>query len=575
MKRILESNNKIIHYILILISATIAAIPLINLRIYGTDDGFIHILRILGVENILKSGTFPPLINGAFCNGFGYAINVFYPPIVTFGPLIFRLFLSSYSNCLKIYSYITILVSGFTMYHFVKELSGKKEVALFSSVIYIFIPYRLETIYNRFAIGEFSAYMFIPLVFLGLHNLLYGDKKKHYYITIGAVGLMLTHTLTTEYTAMFAIIYILLNIPKLKDKEIVKKIVINVIFIITITSFFLIPLLEYKLHSEYRIFSPDVMYYRGEYVAGTAISLAQLFKDFEPNGVSFTLGITFTILMLLGVITYKKMNNQDKSNYLSFLVIAIISLYMTNRFFPWSIMPYFVATMQFAWRMLAFFEFAMSVLCGYNLFTFINMATKNKKKWFKELLSFSAVAIIIITMSKVNYNYKYEEHKKMTDDQYEKWAQSQEFLSIYSINREYLPCNEDMADYIIKRDNNAHVISGKAELKNQNKENLIFECTAINVVQDTQIELPFVNYPGYKITLEHNGEKEQIEYYQSDNGFISISIPKNMESVNISIKYVGTIIEKISYIITIISLILFIIYLIYMKRKDKFNETKT
>lgn len=189
MKRFFKdiSKNKIIHYILIFVAATIAAIPLINLRIYGTDDGFIHILRLMGIENILQAGTFPPLIHGTYCNGFGYAINAFYPPIVTYGPLIFRLLFSSYSNCLKIYTYITLIISGLTMYQFVKELSGKREIALFSAIVYIFIPYRLETIYHRFAIGEFSAYMFIPLVFLGLYNLLYGDKKKHYYITIGAV----------------------------------------------------------------------------------------------------------------------------------------------------------------------------------------------------------------------------------------------------------------------------------------------------------------------------------------------------------------------------------------------------
>lgn len=181
------SKNKIIHYILIFVAATIAAIPLIKLRIYGTDDGFIHILRIMGVENILQEGNFPPLIHSTYCNGFGYAINVFYPPLVTYMPLIFKFFFSSFSDCLKIYTYITLMISGFTMYYFVKELSGKREIALFSAIIYIFIPYRLETIYNRFAIGEFSAYMFIPLVFLGLHNLLYGNKKKHYYITVGAV----------------------------------------------------------------------------------------------------------------------------------------------------------------------------------------------------------------------------------------------------------------------------------------------------------------------------------------------------------------------------------------------------
>ena len=94
MKRFFENfrNNKNVHYILIFLAATIAAIPLIKLCIYGTDDGFIHILRIMGVENILKSGIFPPYIHPTYCSGFGYAINVFYPPLVTYGPLIFKLF---------------------------------------------------------------------------------------------------------------------------------------------------------------------------------------------------------------------------------------------------------------------------------------------------------------------------------------------------------------------------------------------------------------------------------------------------------------------------------------------------
>ena len=141
MKSFFENikNNRCVHYFLIFLAATIAAIPLIKLRIYGTDDGFIHILRIMGVEDILKSGTFPPFINQVYCNGFGYAINVFYPPIVTYIPLIFKLFCTHYYTCLKIYSFITILVSGLSMYKLVEEISEKKEIALIAAIFYIFI----------------------------------------------------------------------------------------------------------------------------------------------------------------------------------------------------------------------------------------------------------------------------------------------------------------------------------------------------------------------------------------------------------------------------------------------------
>ena len=569
-------NNKYIHYLLILLAATIAAIPLIKLRIYGTDDGFIHILRIMGVEDILKSGTFPPFINQAYCNGFGYAINVFYPPIVTYAPLLFRLILSSYSNCLKIYTYITIMISGFTMYQFVKELSDRREIALLSAVIYIFIPYRLETIYNRFAIGEFSAYMFIPLVFLGLHNLLYGDKKKHYYITIGAVGLMLTHTLTTEYTAIFAIAYLLLNAYKIKNKEVIKKIIINIIFILLISAFFLVPLLEYRLHSEYTIFSADAMQYRGKDVARTTISLIQLFKDTDPDGVSFILGIPFIILILLGIVTFRKMTNQDKSNCIAFLVIAMISLFMTTRFFPWSIMPNCISTMQFAWRMLAFFEFAMAVFCGYNVFTVITMISNSKDNWLSGLLLILSAILITITMAKIDYNYKYEEQKQLSDIEYEDWIKSKDKLSPYSINREYLPYSTkgNLKTYTLQREDRAYIISGEANILEQNKNNLTFSLTAENVSDGAIIELPFFNYPGYTVLIENNNTKQKVDYHESEFGFIEITIPEQMKNVKIDVKYTGTVIEKLSYVISIISAILFIVYLLYIKRKDKLNDKK-
>lgn len=578
MKKFLEDleNDKIVHYILIVLAATIAGIPLINLRIYGTDDGFIHILRTIEVDNILKLGFFPPFISPKYCNGFGYAINVFYPPLVTYGPLIFKLICSHYIDAIKIYTYLTILISGISMYYLVKEISTKKEVALISAIIYIFIPYRLETIYNRFAIGEFSAYMFIPLVFLGLHNLLYGDKKKHYFITIGAVGLMLTHTLSTEYTALFAIMYLLVNCLKLKDKEVIKKILINMFFILTISAFFILPLLEYRIHSDYIMFSSTAMRYTGEDVSQTTLDFSQLFRDTEePEGVCFNLGIVFIALMLLGFFTYRKMAERDKNIYLCFLLIAVISLFMVTNFFPWTIMPDFISTMQFAWRMLAFFEFAMSILCAYNVITFIEIITK--KSWMYGTLLLGFVIVIIGGMTKVNYNYKYESGKNMDDLMYEETVMSRDTLNVYSINREYLPYSEknnEVADYITKRKNKIYILSGEATITDETKNKLTLTCNLEKVSEGTKLELPFINYPGYKVTLKDKDGEKNIEYKQSEKGLIEIEIPAAFERGELKIEYTGTTLEKTSYIISIISTILFIGYLIYTKRKEQLNENK-
>lgn len=453
------SQDKFIHYILIFFATCIATIPLINLRIYGTDDGYVHILRLIGTDKIFQEGIFPPLICSSFCRGFGYAINLFYPPIVTYGPLLFKIFCAHFYDCLKIYAFFTILISGFTMYNFIYETTKKRQIAIIVAVIYIFIPYRLETIYNRFAIGEFSAYMFLPVLFQGLYNLLHGDGKKHYYIAIAGIGLMLSHTITTEYSAIFTLIYLLLNLNKVLNKEKIKKIGINLLFILLICAFFLVPMFEHNLAGDYTIFSSEMMGSTPEDVQAGTIRFIQLFADIEENGVSFKLGIPLIVLSLLGIFTYRKMKRDYKGEYLSFLFIAVVSLIMTTYLFPWEYMPSVFAVLQYSWRLLTFFEFALAILAGLNLYTFIEIISKDKEN-IKNVACIASVIVIIITMAKTDYSYHYEDAKSLSDADYEESVLSQETLSHFSINRDYLPINASnlQSTYLADREDKVYVL---------------------------------------------------------------------------------------------------------------------
>ena len=70
----------------------------------------------------------------------------------------------------------------------------------------------------------------------------------------GAIGLMLSHTISTFYTAIFAVAYILFYVKKLKEKGILEKLCINILFILLITAFFWLPMLEAKTAANYAIF---------------------------------------------------------------------------------------------------------------------------------------------------------------------------------------------------------------------------------------------------------------------------------------------------------------------------------
>lgn len=579
MKKIIENirKDKVIHYIIIIAASLIAAIPLINLRIYGTDDGYVHMLRIFGMEQILKEQNFPPFIYSKFVNGFGYAINLFYSPIVTYGPLFFRIFGLHYYTCLKLFAYSTILISCFTMYNFLYEVSKKREIAILGAVIYAFIPYRLETIFNRFAIGEFTAYIFFPMLFHGLFNLLKGDGKKHYYIAISAIGLILTHTISTEYSAIFALLYIIFNLKQLKNKGVIRKIAINVIFILAITTFFTVPLMEHKILGNYVIFNSTSMKSLPSDVQNSTIKISQLFKDIgEVNGVSFKIGIPLIILTLLGIVSYKKLDKNIRSEYITFTVIAMISLAMVTKLFPWIIMPKTLTTLQFAWRMLAFFEFALSIICAINLYYFIDTICKKSSKDTKvhtktenlyNMLLLFAIIVIITSMMKIDYNYSYEKEKFLTDEEYE--TKINEKNSIWSINREYLPEKVDVKklgkSYLDYRENRVYVLDGNSTITNEKKKGLQLEFDIENYKANTILELPYIYYLGYTVTTEQN---EKIQMFESNNGMLAIKLDENIESAHITVKYTGTTIEKVSYLISAISIITFIGYVIYSKKQD-------
>jgi len=99
-------------------------------------------------------------------------------------------------------------------------------------------------------LGEFVSFIFIPMVFLGLYSI-FNNTGKHYWLTFGAIGLILTHNMSAIITAVFTVIYLIININKLKE---IKVLIIDLLFILIITSFFWIPMLETKYISNYQIY---------------------------------------------------------------------------------------------------------------------------------------------------------------------------------------------------------------------------------------------------------------------------------------------------------------------------------
>ena len=143
---------------------------------------------------------------------------MFYPPINTAINVFFALITGDVVIAMKLFTFVTFLLSGIFMYQFVDTISKNKLAALFSSIFYMIAPYRMLNTYVRLAVGEMTGFIFIPLIFRGIYYIFEEKKEKSYLYVFGTIGLLLSHNITTMLTFLLGLAYLIMNICKLKDK---------------------------------------------------------------------------------------------------------------------------------------------------------------------------------------------------------------------------------------------------------------------------------------------------------------------------------------------------------------------
>lgn len=546
---------KIKDYIIILIFALIISIPLMNKEfdIYR-DDGIQHIARLMGTYQTITEGEYPPVIMSNFCNNFGYSWTIFYSPFTAFVPLIFRIFTSSYELILKLFIILCSFLSGIAMYEFVKKVTKNRYAGLLAAALYMFEPYRLTDIYMRVAISELASFIFLPIVFQGMYNIFNDEEKsmkKSLLLTLGAVGLILTHIVIAMYTAIICCIYLLINIKKLKDKRILKMLGVNILLIILLSSFYLLPMLEHKVSTDYEVFKAGRMERTEELIRNKVDPIDLLYTG--QNELSLEIGLVSLIGLVFTLLAYKKIDNSYKKIYWFSLITGIICIILSLRFFPFEKLPAIFKMIQFTFRLLEFSSFFFAFVAAVNYSLII------KKFNMKDVLVLSLITFLLVVPLKKNLDYE----KEWSEEKL--WPAVRVTESTGRVHAgcatfEYLPSKAfENLDYIKQRNDTVYVLDGNAVIENEEKNgtNMSFEVS--NVSENTLIELPYIYYLGYSVEIQDtNGNIEKTDTFESENGFVAINLNEGTEG-KIVVSYTGTILMNISYIVSIGTLIVLLI----------------
>ena len=121
MKKIIETikQKTWVHYTIITIIGLLIALPFLWVQIRTTDDGWLHLIRLIGLDNSITQGEFPYLVTPYICRNFGYSMLAFYPPIVTYIPYILGLITGAFNTGIKVFAAFTVVLSGIFMYNFI------------------------------------------------------------------------------------------------------------------------------------------------------------------------------------------------------------------------------------------------------------------------------------------------------------------------------------------------------------------------------------------------------------------------------------------------------------------------
>lgn len=445
--------RNIILVIFTIILSVFTVLPLFHAGFFDFHDNT-QVVRVFEMGKSLEGGMLPVRWVPDLGYGYGYPIFNFYGPLPYYIGGIANIAGFNALLATKIMFAIGIIISGITMFFLSNRFFGNLG-GVVSSVIYMYFPYHAVNIYVRGAVDEFFAYAFLPIVFLGLFELVAKAPKKlasisNYYllalISIGIFLVSVSHNLSIFMLLLLLVPYFFMSVLLVKQKKnYVVFLIVAVFFGILLSSFYILPAF---LEMKYTDVASQVG--GGANFSDHYVCINQYWNSMWGfggsvkgcmDGLSFKLGKTNLLFLLVSVSLFvvavlrKKVRVQEKTVFISFcllLISAFLTLSISD--FIWKTTPY-MQFIQYPWRFINFIGLFIAFIVGYILFCV-------RELWGKEAQIITCAVVIISTII-LNYKlftpqyFNNNTSAFYTNENYIKY-------SVSKISDEYMPIGFDV-----------------------------------------------------------------------------------------------------------------------------------
>ncbi|UCC62712.1 MAG: YfhO family protein, partial [Anaerolineae bacterium] len=201
-----------------LFSAILAALPLLVtpglVSTRGGGDSPFLLVRTYELAQGLRAGQFPVRWMAQAAYGLGYPFFSFYTALPYYLAALLHLGGLGILWSLKLTQLTGFLAAAAGMYALARRWLKAPPAAALAAVAYTFAPFHLVNVYVRGdSLSEFYAFVWYPLILLGLHRLFERPSAgRAGALAAACAALLLTHNLSAMIFSPFVLIYALLLI---------------------------------------------------------------------------------------------------------------------------------------------------------------------------------------------------------------------------------------------------------------------------------------------------------------------------------------------------------------------------
>ena len=562
------SENVIINFVFLILSCIfVFSFFKIN-RFNVISDSSFHLTRANEIYQNLKQGSLFTFIATHTFNHTGVANFLFYPTVFLYPLALLRFVFNPITSVyiwVGMFLFLTMVIAYYSMISF----SKKRLRSFIFSIVYTLVPYHLYLGLLNGVYGEFIAYTFLPLVFVGIYHILWGNFKLWPILSIGLALECYSHIITTYFSCFLCLILLIIKliISGISSRRLWNLLKSGILMVI-LSAWMFIPFITDYLG-------------RGIQAPKEGFFLLVNFNDLVSQSFVNTLsgpicgrslGILLIIVFFIGGFFVRK-----SSQELSIYVLGCVLTLCSTTFVDYSslaknkLILNTIGNIQFPYRLLSYAGLFLAVTASFVIDKYICEFSRSKQSKALLLLGFTFLSIVDyfgiiqpalnnITQN-ISQRYLHDENSTKTIQDY-KVVDKNNYNMIFGNQVRY-----GETDYYSKQafENSRSILSNVTYVNG--RKDRVKKVTNANTImmkiygkENHEVaNLPIIAYHGTYVT--NNGHK--VNYRFSDRGTVEIMVHKGVNKIIVG--YKPNMVYYILFIISVMSWIVLVIYFLKIR----------